>query len=192
MKITFGINANNALRVVFHAGAILFLVLIQFEYINKLERSQESFFMLRMSNVTSVKANLYCDIPYDNCRCSVISTKYCLTNKHLKAGRILPLVLFVLEVYLIRELVSLSGDHINVLAYVSWIASLFVFVGILIIIYRNTCYYSDIATILCCTGYLLFGFIALEVAHDKDRNLPSSTNNIMVNVQRSERLDNSV
>jgi len=74
--------------------------------------------MLRMSNVTLVKANLYCDIPYDNCRCSVISTKYCLTNKHLKIGRILPLVLIVLEVYLIRELVSLSGDHINVLVYV--------------------------------------------------------------------------
>jgi hypothetical protein len=166
MRIIFGINAENGVRSVLYGGAILVLTLTQLEYLNKLDRCQKSIFMSRMPNVTSIDTNLYCDIPYQNCLCSIVSQKYCLTHEQLKISRILPLVLFVLQVYLIRQLFSLSGDHVSFLVHVSWIASVLSFIGILVIVYRNSCYFDFIATILCCTGYALFFLISYAVNLD--------------------------
>jgi hypothetical protein len=164
MPLSFGINNNPSLHAVFYAFVILILIFTQLEYTFILEKSQESVFMLKNSNVTSIKAHLYCNTPYDDCRCSVVSIKYCLTEKHFQIGRILPLVLFVLEVSLIRELFSVTRDDKHILVYVSWIASLVVFFGILAIIYRYTCFYGYAAVILGCIGGPLFGFTVHLVA----------------------------
>jgi hypothetical protein len=59
MRISFGTNTNNELRVTFQACAILAFVFWQFECVNILERSQKSVFMLKMPNVTLVTGNLY-------------------------------------------------------------------------------------------------------------------------------------
>jgi hypothetical protein len=180
------------MRATCYAGAIFLLFWVQSKYTSILERTQKSVFMLRMPNVSTVEANLYCDIPYDDCRCSIVSTKYCLTDKQLKTSRIVPLVLFVLQLYLIRELVSLSGDNICFLVYVPWIASLFVFIGILAIIYRYHCFYGYTGLIVSVTGYPLSIFVIYKVMSHNQRTLSSHNNNIIMNVQWSERIDNSV
>ncbi|CAF3731611.1 unnamed protein product [Rotaria socialis] len=129
MRIHFDINANNVLRATFYACAIFVLVLSQLEYTYILDRSQESVFLLMMPNVTSVETNLYYGIPYEDCRCSIVATQYCLTYTQLKISRILPLVLFVLQLYLIRELILLSGDHVYFLVNMSWIVTFCVFIA---------------------------------------------------------------
>jgi hypothetical protein len=136
--------------------------------------------------VTSIDTNLYCDISYHNCLCSVVSTKYCLTDKQLKISRILPLVLFVLQVYLIRELLSLSGNHVSFLVHVLWVTSVLAFIGILVIVYRSSCYFDFVARSLCCTGYTLFFMISYAVDLYCRRKQSSHNNNIIVNVERSE------
>jgi len=192
MRLRFGINSNNALLVVYYATGVLLLSFLQYEDIRRLDRSQKSVFMLRRPNVTSVKAKLYCGIPYDDCRCSVVPAKYCLTDFYLKTSRIITLALFVLQVYLIRELLSLSTDYTFSLVYASWITSLFVLISILFVINRYNCFYKYMALILSFSGFTLFMFVGHEVAHNKHHTRSSHYNNIMVNDQRSESIDISV
>ena len=139
-----------------------------------------------MPNVTSVERYMYYDIPHDDCRCSVVSMKYCLTAAQYKTGRVLPLLLSVSEIYLIREVLSLSGDHKYILFNILWMVSMFVFIGISVIIYLNNYYYNDMVLFLSFTGYLLFSFAVYEVGLDGYRNRPSRNHNITVNDQRSE------
>jgi hypothetical protein len=150
-----------------YAGLIVLFMFIQAYHTTILEKSQKSIFMLQMPNVTSAQSHLYCGISYDHCHCSIVSVKHCLTNEQLKFGRVLPLVLFVLQVYLIRELLSLSRDYTFSLVYSTWITCLLIFIGILAVVYRYTCFYWHIATILCFTGYFLFSFVVFAYTYDQ-------------------------
>jgi hypothetical protein len=51
-------------------------------------------------------------------------------------------------------------------------------------------YYSYIGSILCFTSHLLVGFIGYEVGLDGHRRRISRDNNIMINDQRSEKINN--
>ncbi len=190
MRIRSGINDNNEMCSVIHAGAILILVLWQQGWLDTLDMAQESVFLLRMPNVTLLKANLYFGIPYNDCRCSVVSTKYCLTDKQLRISRALPLVLYVFQVYFIREFVSISGNHTYLFVSVLWIIAMFVFIGFLVVIYLYNYYYGHIVSYLCGTGYSLFTFVWYEVGIGSRRTRSLRNNNIMVNDQRSTRIDN--
>jgi hypothetical protein len=154
---------------VFYACLIAILSFIQATHISILEKSQKSVFMLQMPNVTSVQPHLYCGISYDHCHCSIVSVKHCLTDEQLKIGRILPLTLFVLEVYLIRELVSLSRDYTFSLVYGTWITCLLIFISILVIIYQYPCFYEHIAMLLNIMGCLLFNFVIFALVYDNYR-----------------------
>jgi len=113
-----------------------------------------------VSNVTS---DLYCGIPYDDCRCVLVSTKDCLSNTHVKIARLLPLILFGIQVFLIREIFSLNGSGKSFFVYFLWIISMLIFISILVIVYRKYCYYDDMASILCCTGSQLFLVVCFTV-----------------------------
>ena len=152
-----------------YAGLIVLFIYMQSEHILILEKTQESVSILQMPNVTSVQPHLYCRISYDHYRCSIVSVKHCLTDEQFKIGRILPLVLFVLQVYLIRELLSLSRDYTFSLIYSTWITCLLIFIGILVIIYRYPCFYEHIARILCVSGCFLFGFVFSAFVYDNYR-----------------------
>ena len=181
MRIFSGINDDNALRSVYHAVAVFILVLHQTEYHILLNNSQESVFLLRMPNVTSNDPRLYYGIPYKDCRCSVVSTENCLTDKQFRVSRVLPLIFFVLQIYLAREVFSLSGDCVKIFINVLWIVSIFVFIGMVVIIYQYNYYYGYAVSMLCGNGYLLFGFVCYEVGLDGYRNRSSRNNNVMVN-----------
>ncbi len=135
-----------------YACLIVLLIYMQCKHISILEKAQKSVFMFQMSNVTSVQSRLYRGISYDHCHCSIVSMKHCLTDEQFKIGRILPLVLFVLQVYLIRELLSLSRDYTFSLVYSTWMICLLIYIGVLVIIYRYPCFYEHTAKILCITG----------------------------------------
>jgi integral membrane sensor domain MASE1 len=149
---------------------IVIFIYMQGEHMSILEKCQKSVFMLQMPNVTSVQPHLYCDISHYQCHCSIVSVKHCLTDKQLKISRILPLVLFVVQVYLIRELLSLSRDYTFSLVYSTWITCLLIFIGILVIIYRYPCFYECTARILCITGCLLYCLVVFPFLYDNCRS----------------------
>src|ERR1700728_3817792 len=94
MRTRSAINDNNEMCSVIHAGIILILVVHQYILLGTLDMAQHSVFKLRMPNVTSLQPDLYflyLGMPYNDCRCSVVSTKYCLTDKQLRISRVLPL-----------------------------------------------------------------------------------------------------
>ncbi len=190
MRIRSGINNNNEMCSVIHGGIIFILVLEQHRCLHTLDMAQRSVFVLRMPNVTSIDANLYFGIPYNDCRCSVVSTKYCLNDKQLKISRVLPLVLYVFQIYFIREFISISGDYIYFFVAVLWIIAMFVFIGFLVVTYLYNYYYGHAVSYLYGTGCLLFGFVCYEVGMDGHRTRSLRNNNIMVNDQRSTRIDN--
>jgi hypothetical protein len=170
MPIIVNFNSKDDWPAVAYGIFIVIFIYIQYQNISILEKSQKSVFMLQMPNVTLVQPHLYCGISYDHCQCSIVSVKHCLTDVQIKIGRISPLVLFVLQVYLIRELLSLSRDYTFSLVYSTWITCLLIFIGILVIVYRYPCFYEHTVKILCTTGCLLFFSILFAVAYDSYRS----------------------
>lgn len=169
MLIIVHFDSNDSWPAMCYTGLIVILLYMHSENISILEKSQKSIFMLKMPNVTSVQFHLYCGIPYDHCHCSIVSVKHCLTDEQLKWGRILPLILFVLQVCLIRELLSLSRDYTLSLVYGTWFTCLLIFIAILVVVYRYTCFYLLTYVILYITGLLLFGFVLFAFVYDSQR-----------------------
>jgi hypothetical protein len=168
MPIRFDIDPNNNECTVYHVLVLYAFAWMQWSHIFTLLNSQRSVFMFRMPNVTSVTVNLYGDIPYEDCRCSIVPIKDCLADERLKYTRTVPLILFVLVVYFIWNHLSFSGNRVDFLVKVYWIVSMFTFFAILIIIYRSSYYYNLIARILICTGHLLFGIVAYCMRVDNE------------------------
>jgi hypothetical protein len=153
------INDNNEMCSLIHAGTILILVLWQQGWLYTLDMTQKSVFVLRMPNGTLLEADLYFGILYNDCRCSVVSTKYCLTDKQLQISRVLPLVLYVFQIYFTREFVSISGNHTSFFVSVLWIVAMFVSIGFLVVIDLYNYYYGHTVSYLCGTVYSLFTFV---------------------------------
>jgi hypothetical protein len=166
MPIHFGVNARKKVRTVLHCYVVFFFDCMQLYHTFVLDGYQRSVFKFRMPNATSVKVELYYDIPYDECRCSVVPIKDCLTDEQLKYIRIELVILFVLEVYLIRELVSFSGNRVYFLVNVYWIVSMFSLFCILVIIYRSTFYYEIIAKCFSFVGFSFFLYCSISVSDD--------------------------
>jgi hypothetical protein len=190
MRIHSGINGNNELNSVFHAGIILLLSLKQHTFLDTLDIAQKSVVALRMPNVTLFEPDLYFGIPYNDCHCSVALTEYCLTDKQLKTSRVLPLVLYVLQIYFTRDFLSISGNHTYFFVSVLWIVAMFGFIGFLVAIYIYNYYYGFVISYLCTTGYSQFFFVWYEVGIDGHRTRSIRSNNNIVNNQTSTTVDN--
>lgn len=176
MPINFAINLNNKSRTFSYAIIIMVLAVSQFLCIFILDASQIAVVRFRMPNITAVHVDLYSDIPHEDCRCSVIPTKGCINNIQLKIFRVLPLILFVLEVCFIREHFILSGDYTYFLVNIYWIVSIFVFFGIFIIIHRSSYYYDWIGLILYGISLLLFLYFFPHVRPENQHTRYSHNN----------------
>jgi hypothetical protein len=190
MRIHSGINRNNESHSVVHVGIILFLAVQQHILLETFEMVQKSVLLLRMPNIISFKPEVYFSLPYNDCHCSVVLTKYCLTDKHLKVSRVLPIVLYVWEIYFIRDFLSISGNYKYFFVSVLWIIAMFGFIGFLVAIYIYNYYYGFAISFLCVTGYSQFMFIYYEVGVDGHRRRSIRNNNNMVNNQTSTKIDN--
>jgi len=104
----------------------------------------------RMSNLTSSTVDKsFWHVHYEKCLCSVLlnktkNSKNCITDIELRCSRILPLLSFVLQICVVRELFTLSGDFNCKLIYIAWIAFFFTFIGLAIGIYWDNCYHNNI------------------------------------------------
>jgi hypothetical protein len=162
MKIKFGTTPNNATRAAFVGLTLLIICHVCFTRIyDILDNAHEALLQSSMSNLTSIKIRLPCDIPYDNCRCSVqlaknVFLKDCLTDDFLLRSRIFPLVSFILQVCLIRDLFTFSGKYTHFVIYILWTTAVFIFVIISNGIYGSSCFHRRAMLLLQCTGGILF------------------------------------
>jgi len=149
----YGVSEN---RLIIQSWVLLFVAVIQLYHVFVLENIQQSVFMFREPNVTDVDFNMYKDISYEDCRCNVISIELCLTNLQFKYTRILPLILFLLEVYTFKVLLSLNRYRRYFIVNFYWIVSIFLFFCLVMIIYRSSYYYLLINSLLSVLGILLY------------------------------------
>jgi hypothetical protein len=153
-------------RQLFLAFAIFGVCWFNVDLHRILGECEKAILQSRGLNVTDTSPLLYCQLPFDECLCSVLSNKShtsekCVTKIQLISSRILPLISFVLEICLVREFFSLNGDYRRVIIYVLWIASIFIFVGMTIGIYWSSCYHVCITLSVSGTN-ILFCYLSLH------------------------------
>jgi hypothetical protein len=194
MKIQFGTKRTPI--DVFHTlvlGCVLFAIVwfnANLQY--RLGESQESIVDSRGLNVTHISIYSYCELPYNDCLCTVLSNRSntsekCITNVQLVGSRILPLITFWLQIYLVRALFSLHTAHRRVIIYALWITSIFIFIIMTISIYWSSCFQVHITFILYCTGALLWFLSCHNQLINLDNESSASNRNITVTVHPSER-----
>jgi hypothetical protein len=197
MKIQFGTPlTSNHLFGTFVFGCVIFAInFFNLHLQSLLAESEESIINSRGLNVTHISPLLYCDLPYDDCLCSVLSNKShtsekCITYVQLVGTHILPFISFFSQICLIRELFSLSGDHRRVIIYALWIVSIFIYVGMTIGIYWSACYHLYITIALYWTGgsLCLLSCHNLKVGIDRMNSI-SSRNQVIVSY-KSETTNN--
>lgn len=135
---------------------LLFLTAMQFYHVFVLKGIQRSVFRLRQPNITNIDFGMHEYISYEDCRCNIISIESCLDDLHFKYTRTLPLILFVLEVHILKDLLSLSRYRRYFIINFYWIISTFLFFCLVMIIYQSSYYYITINILLSELGIVIY------------------------------------
>jgi len=157
--------------------------------------TEKSILDSRGLNVTHFTALLYCELPYDDCLCPVLLNKSdnsekCITYVQLIGSRILTLVSFILQIYLVRKLFSLNSDCSRVFIYALSIVSIFTFIGMTISIYWSSCYHVSITYTLLLTGTSLWLLSFYSLSSTADCLPTSSHGNQTVVIHISGKINN--
>lgn len=170
MEIKFGIplaiesfRASIFVSIIFNSTIFLYA-----SFQKTIDDAYESVLRSRTPNLTLSTVDLLCGIPYEDCLCSIQSTKHeqlknCLTHYYLLGSPIYLQALLILQIFTIRELFSVNGKYSRILVWVLWIISVFIFVFITNGIYRDNCFYYNVNTFLHGTGILLFLGVAFDI-----------------------------
>lgn len=143
----------------------------------QIERCHRKFFALSASEVRENISRLSCTIPHDECRCSITSNKFnssknCITDIQAMKGPILVPLSFVLQIYLIYELLSLTGKLSRTLRDLFLISALLVYIISAFTMQRNICLYFYTSETAVYPGFFLF-FVVLYLIVHSDVKYPS-------------------
>jgi membrane protein implicated in regulation of membrane protease activity len=195
MKIQFGTAMNtHSIVTTFFLGFFVFAInWFNSSLLASFGESEKSILHSRKLNSTHKPDILYCDLSYDDCLCSVLLNKSntsanCIAYDELLVSRILPLISFFLQIFLVRELFSLITDRCRAIIYVLWIASIFTLISMTISIYWSSCYHVYITFILFLTSGLLLFLSLHNLLVNADRQRSSSNRNQPTIVNRSEKV----
>jgi hypothetical protein len=199
MKIQFGTATSTSHTMIAIAlGCIVFAISGVNVFIQTfLGESEKLILHSRGLKLAPTSEMLYCDLPYDDCLCSVLLKKFntsenCITYEHLVVSRLLPLFSFFLQVYLVHVLFSLRVDRPRVIIYTLWMISIFIFIGMTISIYWSSCYHAYITLVLFSTGGLLFYLSLHNILYIvKDKHSSSNHKEIII-TYKSEKNNNKV
>ena len=91
MNIKFGTTLDNVTRAMFISVTLLSFICGTYLIHNKLDDAQVELYRSRIDNITLFNIRLFCNMSFDDCLCSVQSTrskqlKYCLTENFLLAA----------------------------------------------------------------------------------------------------------
>ena len=146
-----------------------------------LDESYDVLMKLSTSNVTASWFRLFCDLPYEECLCSVQSTKNisledCVTDRFLLGSRICPLVSIILQFCLIRDVFSITGKYSRFLVKTLWIGAVFIFIFIANGINRSSCLHRGTSYFVHAAGGTLLLLIVFDLLDVRDTDYPSSIN----------------
>lgn len=136
-------------------------------------RSRASLYQSSGGNVTLPRFGNLCHIPFDNCRCSLMtnttnSTVECISDVLATAGHILPLVSYILQIYTISILFSFTGYRSELFTDMFWVITLVAFIIIAIVVRGSSCLQCYSSLGINISGLLLTLFLLRLVkrAHD--------------------------
>jgi hypothetical protein len=162
MNIQFGSKRTPfAVLHIFFLSFVLFgIIWLNGTLQQRLGASQRSVVDARQLNVTHIIDYFYCELPYNDCLCTVLwntsnTSETCITYDQLAASRILPPVLYALEIYLFRALFTLHTAHRRIIIPFLWIASVFMFIVVIIGFFWTNCLQTYVTVILVWIGVLL-------------------------------------
>ena len=142
-------------------GAIILSIsLVIMSYNEQIENCRKTNLSLSSTNMTLNSSSLQCNIPYEECRCSVIQNKSnnaieCITDIQTMTAHISAIVSSVLQLYIIYELFPFIGKYSHILKIVFWVIALFVFIIIAIALHGSTCLYYNTSETLILSSRLL-------------------------------------
>lgn len=127
-----------------------------------------------ISNVTIAVKILVCNISPENCRCSDSSNSsvQCIPDIKIMASHVLPLVSYVLQLYVISKVFRFTGNHKDTLTDIFWTASLFIFIFILIAVHGSCCLRIFTTVIISAPGMYLSFYIMMLTKHMSESNSP--------------------
>jgi hypothetical protein len=170
IKFRFGKNGYADRRAVILTFIVAFTSLMMMHLENLFQNSRESIFPSSKPDETLSSILLQCTIPYDECRCSVLSNRSdssikCITDVEAMTGHVLPLVLYALQLYLIREFFSFKGSYGFIFTDIFRITAFGVFVTIATMAHGSSCPHFYTCVTICSTGICLSGFIFYKIFH---------------------------
>jgi hypothetical protein len=170
IKFRFGTNGYADKRAIILALIILFIPLVVIYLENLFQSSRESNSPSCIPNGTLSSVFLKCSIPYEKYRCSVLSNRSdnsikCITDVQAMIGHILPLVSYLLQLYLIREFFSFADIYNYNLTEIYWIPFFVIFVIIAIAVHGSSCLHFYTCIIICSTGVCLSGCVFYQLVH---------------------------
>jgi hypothetical protein len=170
IKFRFGKNGYADRRLVILTFIVTFTSLMMMHLENLFQNSRESIFPSSKPNGTLSSVLLQCSIPYDECRCSVLSNRSdssikCITDVEAMTGHVLPLVLYGLQLYLIREFFSFKGSYAFIFIDIFRITAFGVFAEIATMAHGSSCFHFYTCVTICSTGICLSGFIFYQIFH---------------------------
>lgn len=155
----------------------------------RIHEYRQSIVSLSKTNRALNTSLLQWDISYDECRCSVTSNKsnssiQCITDVHDMAGHILPVVSFLLQLYITYEIFIFTGNYRHILRDIFWIIAVFVFIIIAMGACGSSRLYHYTSLIGCVTGFFLFCIFMYLIDVNDYRDSPYEHRNI----DRDQRL----
>jgi hypothetical protein len=157
--------------------------------------SEKAIFDSRGLNVKHTSPMDYCELPYEECFCSTLPKEFhisikCISKFQLTISRIIPLISFVLEIVLIRQFFSFSGNYRPVIISLLWIAFILVFVGMTILIYWNSCYHVTITQIIAVISMIICLLSTIQLLYFHDSKYVASDYSRVIIRQREEATHN--
>jgi hypothetical protein len=175
MKIRFGTPDNGKSPAII-LGLIAFLISYACcHFQTRLKWTHDLIISSRPSNATSTIFNRWCGLPYDDYRCSALSTtpnisQYCLKDVEITSIRLLPLVTFVLQLGVIYELFTLVENRMRFFVHALGMTSGLTFAVLTVLFYHNSCAQFFTTFFLFLTSGILFILNIRDMqAHDERR-----------------------
>ena len=131
---------------------------------DQIENCRRSILSLPITKMTLNNSLSQCSIPYEECRCSASSAKLnssieCITDIQAISSNILPPVSFLLQLYVIHELLSSTDDNSHLSLATLWLVALLILTIIAIGAHGTSCFCFYFYRVVGASGLFQFSLI---------------------------------
>lgn len=151
-------------RIVF-SGVIINLIFYGIWYADdQIENCRRSILSLSVTNMTLNHSLSQCSNPPEECRCSFSSNKFnnsveCITDIQAISSHILPPISFLLQLYVMYELLSSTDDYTHIFLTTLWFVAFFILTIIAIGTHGASCFFLNLKWVVGVSGLFQFGLI---------------------------------